>query len=106
MIEQEIDATRRTIIPFSLRCQQFKALSRSIVKVFPEEVEDYYSEPSFVQYAQNKDSAKRLKVNTKGKLLKAYDAYQNKIMKKVGLTVKKSDPTISCTASETLQKKD
>lgn len=100
-----MDATRRSTTPFSLRCKQFKTLFRSIVKVFPEEEMDYYYEPSFVQHTQNKDPVKRLKVNAKGELLKAYDAYRNKIMKKVGLIIKKSNPTTSRTASESLQKR-
>lgn len=79
IIEHEMDLTRKTSNPFSIQRRHFKAIAKSIVKIFKGEEEDGYYEPSYVIASEDKDPQKRKKVNAKGSLVREYETYRTRV---------------------------
>lgn len=86
VIEREMSLTRKSRNPFSLRRKEFKAMAKSIIKIFASEEIDYYYEASFILLATGPNTKK--KVNAKGALINGYESYRG-IVKETGLLKKK-----------------
>lgn len=105
IIEHEMAITRKTSNPFSIQRKQFKAIARSIAKIFKGEEEDCYYESSYVIAAVDKDPQKRKRVNARGSLVREYETYRTRV-KQINLLTTRQNSSKSSTNPNSLARKE